>query len=315
MPFDEQPLPEALPRKFQHRYVLHTVLFVVTLVTTTFAGGLHYTSFLVSQGLPPPDSIDWAAFLFQGLTYSLPVLLILGAHEFGHYFYCRKHNVDASLPYFLPAPVPLTGTFGGVIRIKERFPSMRALFDIGVAGPIAGFVVLVPFLYWGLALSKVVRFPEGEDLIYFGEPLLLQALASLHFGTLPEGFDLVLHPIGFAAWLGMFATALNLLPFGQLDGGHIAYAVFGRHSRWISLGTLAATVLLTIRSTSWISMAIIMLIMAFFLGVRHPHIDDEGAPLDGRRKLLALFALIMFVLCFTPVPIELFFGAPTEPGT
>jgi membrane-associated protease RseP (regulator of RpoE activity) len=310
--FDEQLLPVEPPRKFQHKYVLHIILFVVTLGTTTFAGGLHYAGFLVSQGLPEPTSIHWPSFFFQGLTYSIPVLLILGAHEFGHYFYCRKHHVDATLPYFLPAPVPLTGTFGGVIRIKERFPSVRALFDIGVAGPIAGFVVLVPFLYWGLTLSKVVRFPEGEDLIYFGEPLILQAIAAMHFGTIPEGYDLTLHPLGFAAWLGMFATALNLLPFGQLDGGHIAYAVFGRHSRWISLGTLAATVLLTIRSTSWISMAIIMLIMAFFLGVGHPQIEDEGTALDTRRKLIAFFALIMFVLCFTPVPIELFFSAPTE---
>ena len=192
---------------------------------TTFVGWGHYLGFREMQGIQPGARFGpWYIF---GLWYSLPLLLILGAHEFGHYWYCRKHDVDATLPYFLPAPVPLTGTFGAVIRIKEAFPSTRALFDIGVAGPIAGFVVLLPFLYWGVGMSAAVKFPESADLIYFGEPLLFKAMAWLRFGTLPQGFDVVLHPMGFAAWFGMLATAMNLLPFGQLDGGHIAYAVFG----------------------------------------------------------------------------------------
>jgi membrane-associated protease RseP (regulator of RpoE activity) len=259
---------------------VHVVFFLATLSTTSLVGGF---------------------------AYAIPLLTILGAHEFGHYWYCRRHNVDASLPYFLPAPIPLTGTIGAVIRIKEPFPSTRALFDIGVAGPIAGFVVLLPFLYWGLGHSTIARAPANEDLIYFGEPLLLKAIAWWHFGTLKDGLDIFLHPVGFAAWFGMLATALNLLPFGQLDGGHIAYAVFGHRARFVSIATLVATVLLTLVSFSWISMAILMLVMAFFLGVRHPRVVSDEVPLDTSRRLVALAALLIFVLCFTPVPIEVFF--------
>jgi membrane-associated protease RseP (regulator of RpoE activity) len=236
----------------------------------------------------------------------VPLLLILGAHEFGHYAYCRRHDVDATLPYFLPAPIPYTGTIGAVIRIREPFPSKSALFDIGVAGPIAGFVMLLPFLYWGLALSQQVRFPEGEDVIFFGEPLLLKALAWLRFGTLPDGQDITLHPVGFAAWWGMLATALNLLPFGQLDGGHIAYAVLGRRSRYVSALTLVAAVLLTSYSTSWAFFTVMLIVMAFLFGVGHPRVIDEDTPLSSGRRLVAVFAAIMFVVCFTPVPIEMF---------
>jgi membrane-associated protease RseP (regulator of RpoE activity) len=152
-----------------------------------------------------------------------------------------------------------------------------------------------------------VKVPASAGTIYFGEPLLFKAMAWWHFGTLPDGFDIVLHPMGFAAWFGMLATAMNLLPFGQLDGGHIAYAVFGHRARYISMATLAITVLLVIWSFSWISMALIMLAMAFFLGVRHPSVFDEGVPLDPRRRLVAVIALVIFVLCFTPVPIQTFF--------
>ena len=306
------------PRKFQHRYGRHIFWFVVTFLTTTAVGWNHYASFRISQGTASADQIYAWGWVLGGLWYAVPLLMILGAHEFGHYWYCRKHNVDASLPYFLPLPpIPyllpsLTGTLGAVIRIKEPFPSVRALFDIGVAGPIAGFLVLLPCLYFGITESAVVRFPENVPLIYFGEPMLFKALAWLHFGELPQGFDIVLHPLGFAAWFGMLATALNLLPFGQLDGGHIAYAVFGRRARFVSVATLASTLLLTLESASWVSMAIMMLVMAFFLGVRHPHIRDEGTPLDRGRKAIALVALIMFVLCFTPVPIEFFFGTPNQ---
>ena len=308
MPLDP-PVTYEPSRKFQHRYRWHVVLFLLTLLTTTVVAGWdHYAGFRLSVGtLRPDQTYSWSALL-GGLLYSVPLLLILGAHEFGHYGYCRVHNVDASLPYFLPAPLPLTGTLGAVIHIKEAFPSTRALFDIGVAGPIAGFVVLLPFLYWGVGQSAVVTIPEGVPVIYFGEPLLLKAVAWWHFGSLPDGADIVLHPAGFAAWFGMLATALNLLPFGQLDGGHIAYAVFGRRARLVSIVTLVGTLLLTLRSVSWISMAMIMLAMAFFLGVRHPRIADEGAPLDRERKVVAFLAFVIFVICFTPVPIEVFFA-------
>ena len=276
---------------------------MLTFLTTSFAPAFGYFWGVLGAGNP------FAAFtletFLQGLWYSIPLLLILGAHEFGHYVYCRIHDVDATLPYFIPAPLPLTGTLGAVIRIREMFPHKRALFDIGVAGPIAGFVVLLPVLWLGITMSEVVDFPEGEAVLFFGEPLLFKALAWLHFGTLPEGTDIALHPTGFAAWWGMLATAINLLPFGQLDGGHISYAALGRRSAWVSGGTLLAVVLLTFGSTSWIAMTTMLLLMAFFLGVSHPRVVDEETPLDPTRRAIAVLALVLFVICFTPIPIEI----------
>jgi membrane-associated protease RseP (regulator of RpoE activity) len=292
--------------KFQHRYRTHVILFALTLATTTWAGAFHRVEFLASLGpIGPVHPLSWS-FLSGGFWYALPLLAILGAHEFGHYIYCRLHDVDATLPYFIPAPLLLTGTFGAVIRIRESFPSKRALFDIGVAGPIAGFIALVPFLWLGVTLSRVVHIPQGADVLYFGEPLLFKIFSRLHFGAIPPGFDVVLHPMGFAAWWGMLATALNLMPFGQLDGGHIVYSILGRRASLVSIATLGSAVLLTFWSTSWVSMTVMMLVMALFLGVRHPRILDEDTPLDGPRRLVALCALVIFILCFTPVPIETF---------
>lgn len=302
----EQPYVGIAPPprpKFQHRYRRHVVFFLLTFLTTSFAPAFGY--FWAALGTANPFAAFTVETFLQGLWYSVPLLTILGAHEFGHYAWCRIHSVDATLPYFIPAPLPLTGTLGAVIRIREPFPSKKALFDIGVAGPIAGFVALLPILYWGITWSEVVAFPEDEAVLYFGEPLLFQAVAWMHFGALPGGHDIALHPTGFAAWWGMLATALNLLPFGQLDGGHIAYAALGRRAAWISGGTLIAAVLLTLGSSSWIAMTVMMLLMAFFLGVSHPRIVDEEAPLDGTRRAVALCALAMLVICFTPVPIEI----------
>ncbi len=309
--------PFVRPPKFQHRWTRHIILFVITLGTTTVAGAMAYSGFQSVAEVSGPFGVVAAAgapslwsLLAHGLWYSLPVLLILGSHEFGHYALCRVHDVNATLPYFIPAPAPplIMGTFGAVIRIREAFPSKRALFDIGVAGPIAGFIVLVPFLYWGIALSRIVPVTHDAGTLYFGEPLLYKAFAWLHFGTIPAGYDVSLHPMAFAAWWGMLATALNLMPFGQLDGGHVIYSVVGPRAWWISVGTLIAAGLLTFQSISWISMTVLMVGMAFFLGFRHPRVIDEDTPLDPRRRLIALFAVVIFILCFTPVPIETLFG-------
>lgn len=303
--------PERL--RFQHSYRRPAILLALTLLTTSMAGGCHYLGFAQSIGGPEvvlssPLELLSPWFLISGLWYALPMLIVLGAHEYGHYAFCRRYRVDASLPYFIPAPLPLTGTMGAVIRIKEAFPSKAALFDIGVAGPIAGFVMLLPFLIAGVWMSAPVQFTRTEDLVYFGEPLLFKAVAWMRFGALPEGTDITLHPMGFAAWFGMLATALNLLPFGQLDGGHIAYAVFGRNSRYVSMATLAATVALATQSSGWVSVTIMMVVMAYVIGLRHPQVIDEATPLDPRRQLVALAALVIFVISFTPVPIEFFVG-------
>ena len=312
-PFDAARAWPPLRRlKFQHRYWLHLALFLITFATTTFAGALAYAGFEQSLGMAQRLRLLSPGFLAGGLWYSVPVLLILGAHEFGHYILCRVHDVDATLPYFIPAPpiLLITGTFGAVIRIREAFPGKRALFDIGVAGPIAGFLMLLPLLYWGVTLSHLVPVRHTEDMIYFGEPLLYKFAAWLHFGRIPAGYDVTIHPMAFAAWWGMLATALNLLPFGQLDGGHIVYALVQHRGRAaaVSVVTLVGAALLTTRSLAWISMLVVMIVMALVLGVQHPRVIDEQEPLDPGRRLLALFALLMFVLCFTPVPIQTFLG-------
>jgi len=294
---------ELPPPKFTHRYRTHIILFVLTFITTTLHDPIQLLLLEGSAALP---YFTWPVFR-TGLWYSVPLLTILGAHEMGHYLACRKYGVDATLPYFIPAPGLLTGTFGAVIRIRERFPTPQALFDIAVAGPIAGFVVLLPFLIWGMAMSEM-HSTQGIVSLRLGDPLLSKAAAWITLGLPPEGQDIFLHPIAYAAWWGLLVTALNLMPFGQLDGGHISFAVFGARARYVSLGTLGVTLLLTLWSRSWISVAIMMLVMASFLGVRHPQVLDPDQPLDARRKAVAVLALVIFVVCFTPVPIELFFG-------
>jgi membrane-associated protease RseP (regulator of RpoE activity) len=293
-----------LPRpKFQDRRWLHVLLLVLTVASTTLMGTGHWESFASDFGANSV-SLGWPALAVRGLWYSGTILAILGCHELGHYFACRYYDVDASLPFFLPFPLVLTGTLGAFIRIREPIPSKRMLFDIGIAGPIAGFAVAVPALIIGMALSHVVVFPPGVDGYELGEPLLFKLVSWLTWGTQPEGYTINLHPVAFAAWFGMLATALNLFPIGQLDGGHISYAVLGRRSSHVTLVMIAAAVTLTWFSASWLVWTVLMVVMLFTFGRHHPRTFDEDVPLDARRKWLALFAVAMFVLCFTPAPIE-----------
>jgi membrane-associated protease RseP (regulator of RpoE activity) len=258
-----------------------------------------------------PD-ISALSLLANGLWYSASILIILGCHEFGHYFACRYYGVDASLPYFLPVYVPfvgplLTGTLGAVIRIRQPLPGKRALFDIGIAGPIAGFVMLLPVLALGMYLSTVVLIPpqfEGT-VIEFGEPLLFRAAEWLRFGTVPAGYTVNMHPMVFAAWFGMLATALNLFPIGQLDGGHIAYAVLGRRSTVVTFAMVLCLIGLSFWSQSWIVWTTLTVVMLITFGPRHPRVFDEEIALNRGRLWLALFAVVMFILCFTPAPLEL----------
>ena len=284
------------------RYV---VLFLLTIASTTEAGGLHYASFLVGFSNRIPD-LPLGSFLLHGLWYSVSILAILGCHELGHYYACRYYRVDASRPYFLPVPFLLTGTLGAFIRIRAPIPSKRALFDIGVAGPIAGFLVMVPLLFVGMQMSTVIRVPEqfAGQVLELGEPLLFKAASWLTFGPVPDGYTVNMHPMAFAAWFGMLATALNLFPIGQLDGGHLAYAVLGTRSTMVTLLTVLCLVGLTLVSTSWILWTVLTVVMLFVFGPRHPRTFDEAVPLDSTRLAIAAFALVMFVLCFTPAPIE-----------
>jgi membrane-associated protease RseP (regulator of RpoE activity) len=293
--------PASRPR-FQHNVWKHLILFLLTLLTTTLAGALHYAAFRMEFGARNVE-FDFGTLL-GGLWYSIPLLLILGAHEMGHYYFCRRYNVNATLPYFIPAPLPLFGTLGAVIRIREPFPTRAVLFDIGVAGPIAGFVLVVPLLFWGLSMSQLLPMPTDSSGYNLGEPLLFQFAANLIFPSAPEGHSLNGHPMVFAAWFGMLATAINLLPFGQLDGGHIAYATLGRRSTSISLVTVVFAIAMTFGSLSWVLVALTMLVMLAVLGPRHPSVIHEHEPLGRGRYLVAIFAVIMLIVCFTPAPIE-----------
>jgi membrane-associated protease RseP (regulator of RpoE activity) len=293
----------AMPQR--ERLWPYVLLFLATIYTTTAAGAGHYLSFYLGfgGGLNPFSTRE---LLIYGLWYSVPILAILGCHELGHYYACRFYGVAASRPYFLPMPILLTGTLGAFIRIRQPIPGKRELFDIGIAGPIAGFVVAVPLLFIGMYLSRIDQIPAdyAEPLFWLGEPLLFKLAAWLTFGHVAEGFTVTMHPMAFAGWFGLLATALNLFPIGQLDGGHISYAVFGRKSSVVTLVMVACLIGLALWSMSWLVWAGLTILMLAVFGRHHPPTPDEHLPLDPTRKAIAVFAVIMFILCFTPAPIE-----------
>ena len=292
--------------KFNDRVWLHVLLFALTIASTTMVGANQYLSFLDDFRRTPGLPMPFASLLLRGLWYSGTILAILGCHELGHYFACRYYDVDASLPFFIPVPFLLTGTMGAFIRIREQIPSKRMLFDIGIAGPIAGFVVAVPALFIGLAMSHVAPLPADQGgMLELGEPLLFKFASWLIWGTQPAGFSLNMHPMAFAAWFGMLATALNLFPFGQLDGGHVSYSVLGpRWSTYVTFTMVAVALGLSVFAYSWVVWTGMLVIMLFLFGPRHPRVFDEDLPLGRGRLLLAVFAVVMFVLCFTPAPIR-----------
>jgi len=250
------------------------------------------------------------AVLKLGFQFSIPTLFILFCHEMGHYLYCLRYRLPATLPYFIPAPLGL-GTFGAFIRIRAALRTKAELFDVGVGGPIAGFIALLPFLVYGIAHStpsaiEILPAAEGagSDLIVPGRSLLIQLVTYFFHGSLPSGSVMDLHPFALAAWVGLLATSLNLLPLGQLDGGHILYAVLGRWQRRLAWPSFAGLALIGVFFwKGWLIWALISL----FVGLRHPPVIDERSPLDGKRKILALCALLIFILSFMPIPVELAF--------
>ncbi len=255
------------------RYWIHILLFVLTVASTWLTGGP---------------------------SYSIAVMLILLGHELGHYFMSRKQGIRATLPYFLPFPLSPFGTFGAVIRMESTVSSRKALFDTGAAGPLTSLCLSIPAIIVGLRFSEVVptaHFKEGT--LRLADPLLFSFLQKIVIGNVPETSDIVLHPIAFAGWVGLFITALNLLPIGQLDGGHIAYALFGRRSRIIFLIAIIAMALITIfYNPGWL----LLLILFIIFGFRHPPPMDDVTPLDGKRKLLSVIIFLAFLLSFTPAP-------------
>jgi membrane-associated protease RseP (regulator of RpoE activity) len=322
LPDEEVPAFHPVYERAPERWWLHAGLLLLTIVSTTIVGGCHYisytTDFTSLAELPDGGGqllgnlFSSPMFYLHGLWYSLTVLSILGCHEMGHYIACLRYGVDVSPPYFLPAPLPLTGTLGAFIRIRSRIPTKVALFDIGIAGPIAGFLVAVPALFLGLSMSRMVKLPaDPSQLMELGEPLLFRFASWIVWGTVPDGYSINMHPMAFAAWFGLLATALNLFPIGQLDGGHISYAVLGRRSTIVTLLMAAVAVGLTFVSSSWIAWTVLLIVMLVTIGARHPRTLDEEIPLDRGRLILAAVAMVMLIVCFTPAPIEPFVtGAP-----
>lgn len=296
--FDEV---EARPR---HRYWLHVLLLLLTLGTTSVVGAGLAAGFAEGRSFNIDDiygylrAWDQPAYLLRGLPFSLTLVGVLLVHEMGHYLTARYYRVDASLPYFLPVPT-LIGTFGAFIRIRSAILSKRVLFDVGIGGPLAGFAALLLPLIAGVSMSKVIPGIAGAGDVVFGTPLLVRALEWVIFPGVPVD-SIYLHPVARGAWVGVLATALNLLPIGQLDGGHILYAFLGERTKYLSWVLVAVFVPMGfVYAYSWLFWAAVL----FFFGMKHPSLVDS-TPIGPGRTKLALLALFILVLCFTPSPIR-----------
>jgi membrane-associated protease RseP (regulator of RpoE activity) len=305
--------PEARPRAW-----INLILFLLTLVSTLFVGSLY----------ADPETAQIETFadllspqnLIRGWPFALTLLGILGAHEFGHYFAARFHKVAVTLPYFIPMPMGF-GTLGAFIQMKEPVPDRRRLFDIGVAGPLAGLALALPLLFVGLSTSPVIVIPpdmggilEGNSILYY------YAKVWIHGQALPNpitGEDVLMNQVAFAAWIGLLVTALNLLPVGQLDGGHTVYALFGRRAQVINLVTLGFMTILAVagieplqeifpvlRSVGFFGWFVWLGLIVFLLGPFHPPALDDVTELDNRRRLIGYAVIVIFILTFVPVPFQ-----------
>jgi membrane-associated protease RseP (regulator of RpoE activity) len=287
---------------------LNTALFFLTLLTTTMAG-----AYMEGADLSILRPFSSGLQLYAGLTFSIPLMAILFAHEMGHYVTSRRNRVEVSAPYFIPAPFPsvfIIGTLGAFIRMKSMPRSRRVLFDIGAAGPWAGAIVTIPVLIVGLALSKVGPLgtqPAGG--FELGNSILFHQIAKWILHVDPDAVALDLHPIAFAGWLGLFVTALNLLPASQLDGGHVIYALFGRRHRMISRLVVLGCVMMVVvpyilGMTFWYGW-LFWAVMLFAFGLGHPVTADIDTPLDPMRRFAAWATIALFVVTFSPVPFSI----------
>lgn len=284
-------------------WVINLLLLIATILSTLFVAALAEVALMVRPGAGLGEILRLTlSNLWLGWPYSLSLMLILGAHELGHYFAARYHGVPVTLPYFIPFPIPPIGTMGAFIRLKAPVKNKRALFDVGAAGPLAGLAFAIPILFIGLAISDVEPLPaegytlEGNSVLYSTAKFLVkgQFLPS-------ETEDVFLSPVAWAGWVGLLVTGLNLIPVGQLDGGHVAYTLFGKRARrffWpVIIGLLALVVLTT--SLMWG----IWIVLLFVFGRFYAEPLDDVTPLDGRRKILAIVTLIIFILVFVPIPL------------
>jgi membrane-associated protease RseP (regulator of RpoE activity) len=280
--------------RFPEHPLFHLFLLATTFVTTTIAGAAAFTD----AGGP----LRGGRFS-DGLSFSIPLLLILGLHELGHYAMCRYYGLAATLPYFIPSPlINLIGTFGAVIRIKEPIRDKRKLIDIGAAGPLVGFFAALPFLFYGVTRARPISTPSAEGTILFDYPMLVRLAQKWTGVGLYTSAGVHEHPTFMAAWFGLLVTALNLLPVGQLDGGHVLRAAAGRRQPWISAAVVALALATGVRGMTW---AFFAAFAALVIGIRHPPVEDDDQPLDFSRKLLALLCAAVFLLCFSIAPIRM----------
>ncbi len=290
-------------------WLISAILLLLTLISTSFAGlfylsGIDFLTAFLTFILKP-------SLILRGLPFSLPLISILLAHELGHFMACRYYGMRCTPPYFLPVPISLAGTFGAFIKIKSQFRHRRALFDIGIAGPLAGFLFTLPTLWIGIRLSKVIpKGGIGPGNWYFGEPLLFRLLGRIILGYLPDRQDLLAHPMAMAAWFGLLATSLNLLPIWQLDGGHIAYAVFGGPlQKKVSMVSLGLLVLVSFvgwpPSFTLLFFAALLLVIGSRLRFFHPPTLIEEEHLGRGRLFLGVIALLILLISFTTAPITI----------
>lgn len=273
---------------------IHIILFITTFLTTLTAGAFQ-------KGI---DIFAYPERIIEGFPFAGTLLTILLFHEFSHYLASKKHHTRATLPYFIPAPpiFNIIGTFGAFIKIKSPIVNRKALIDIGASGPIAGFVISVIACIAGLLMSKVVPLQTQDGVIALGDSLLFSFLSRIILGATPDAYDIVLHPVAFAGWIGLFVTSLNLIPIGQLDGGHIAFALIGDRHKKLSIGlVIVLAVLGFIAWEGWVMWAVLLLIV----GIKHPPVIYWEAPIDPVRQRIAFVSFIIFVITFIPSPFKI----------
>lgn len=272
------------------RILVHLILFMLTLSTTLYAGAR-------MAGVNPVEDMR---LLIAGIPFSFSLLFILGVHEFAHYAFARKWGVEVSLPYFIPAPTAI-GTMGALIRMRGVIPSRRALFEIGASGPLAGFFAAIGVIIVGLHRSSIQLQNSDVGGWILGDSLLFKGLGWLVWGTPVAGYDIYLSPMAFAGWIGLLVTMLNLLPIGQLDGGHITYALWGRKFRYIIWFFIVCMVGMGFLWPGWWA----WIVITFLIGHRHPPPLDTVTPLSRGHRIAAWTIFFVFIVAFMPVPIQL----------
>ena len=294
--------PPLTFRPRPRRRVLPLLLFLATCLSTFWTGGEMF-GFEVLPGTPPQIAIDFSRFLLSGLQYSVALMTILVAHEMGHFLQARRYGVPASWPWFIPMPFSPLGTMGAVIVQASGHADRKQMFDIGITGPLAGLIFAIPVTILGLQDSRIENIEAFGGGLTFGNPPLLKWLVAWHFGTplLPDQ-DIVLTPLLHAGWVGILITALNLIPIGQLDGGHILYGLIGRRAHRVAFVLLWSAVIWTLTTGNWSYSVMIFLMLT--MGARHPPTRDDSVPLGGFRIGLGWLTLAFVLIGFTPNPIS-----------